>query len=697
MSNTNLLENRVASAFYGRFPQLRDAQEAAIEPLLSGHNAVLTSGTGSGKTEAVMAPLVSKYWRHAVKNDILFLLYIAPTKALVNDIEKRLQPPLSTIGIRVGIRHGDRDDLISGSVPHVLITTPESLDVLLFRGEPALMSIRAVVIDEVHLLYNTQRGLQLSILLRRLHQIIPDGFQWVALSATIGDLAYVQDFLVGRHEEAILLEFSTTRKIDAQIRHIRRMGDLLSLVRSMTQGRKTKLLIFANSRRECEKIAGILQEDGVLRHCVFAHYSSLSPDVRVNTEQKFSSMDTAICVATSTLELGIDIGDIDAVLLWGCPGGADSFLQRIGRGNRRSIKTNVVCLIPDDSTSVIIDALRFAALIDAASKGDLSIKEPYDLFGAIAQQCLSIVASNGGQFMRIADLCKLFEHKSYFSRGILEQILAELASNGFLQRHGYKNRYGGDEDLYQLVDMRLIYGNFGIGSQTVDLFHRSKHLGEVPAINLIRVRNGVSVRFAGKCWSVAKISREGIHLEPLRSAFDVIDFTYGGSGISSDPHIADRIWQLIHSDHMNMDLFTRNLRCRILSFVEQIRRVCPMEKIFYVRSPEGICYYTFAGYIVNRAIGLFTRKPEFKANDISLLVPSPIDWVSIPSRTLDYEEIFHLLFEASSNQSLYQKQLPLDLQVHEYLQEWLKDKAISDILCRLSNAETVPMKDFDDL
>jgi ATP-dependent Lhr-like helicase len=200
------------------------------------------------------------------------------------------------------------------------------------------------------------------------------------------------------------------------------------------------------------------------------HYGILSsptilrcrPKFVVDTELKFSSMRTAICAATSTLELGIDIGDIDAVLLWGVPGGVDSFLQRIGRGNRRSNKTNVVCLVPDDSSAVTIDALRFAALLDAAIKGELPVREPYDLFGAVGQQCLSVIASNSGRFTRIADLCDLVEHKPYLSRDIVEAILADFAFSGFLQRHGYKNQYRADEELHRLVDMKLIYGNFGI-------------------------------------------------------------------------------------------------------------------------------------------------------------------------------------------------------------------------------------------
>jgi ATP-dependent Lhr-like helicase len=685
---SNQLDQRVYSAFYGRFPKLRDAQEATIEPLLSGRNVILTAGTGSGKTEAVMAPLVSKYWRQAVSSNALFLLYIAPTKALVNDLEKRLHPPLASIGLRIAVRHGDKDDLAGGALAHVLITTPESLDVLLFRGEPALRSIKAVVIDEVHLVYNTQRGLQLSILLRRLRQILASRLQWVALSATIGNLSHIRDFLVGSDEGADLLAFSSQREIDAQIRHVRSMADFLSVVRRMTDRRSTKLLVFANSRRECEHLTSALKQNESLRNFVFTHYSSLSPEVRVDTEHKFSSMDTAICVATSTLELGIDIGDIDAVLLWGAPANVDSFLQRIGRGNRRSNKTNVLCFVPDDSSSVIIDALRFAALIDAASKGELPEREPYDLFGAVGQQCLSIIASNSGQFTKISDLCELLNHKPYLSRDTVETILAELSAKGFLQRHGYKNRYGADEELYRLVDMRLIYGNFAVGSQMVNVFHGAKCLGEIPAINLLRVRGDTCVRFAGKCWRVNKVSRDGIHLQPSRPDAETIDFSYGGNSASIDPHNINHIWQMIHSDELSLNLFTTELQQQIGIFRDRFRRMCSQNQMPYLRSSEGICYFTFAGYLVNRAVGLYERKHDFRADDLSLFVPSPIDWASIGIHPSDYESFFHLLFEDSVEQSIYQKQLPPDLQEQEYLQDWIKDTIITRILARLVEAGT---------
>lgn len=692
MSATDLLDGRIATAFYGWFHALHAAQEAAIEPLVSGCNVVLSAGTGSGKTEAVVAPLMSRYWRHAAQTNALVLLYIALTKALVNDLEKRLYPPLYSLGLRVGIRHGDRDDLTTGLAPQVLITTPESFDVLLFRKEPALQTIRAVVMDEIHLLYNTQRGLQLSILLQRLRERLGTKMQWAALSATIGRLSDVRDFLVGRDEDAVFLEYPAHRQIDAQVRHVPSEADFLALILRLTEGRATKLLVFANSRRECERLAGVLHANERLRHAIFAHYSSLSHEVRVDTEQKFAASNTAICIATSTLELGIDIGDIDAVLLWGVPGGVESFLQRIGRGNRRASKTNVICLVPDTTPSVVGDAMRFASLVEAARRGELPVRSPYELFGAVAQQCLSVIASDGGRFTRVADLCQLVSHKPYLDREVVDAVLAQLASNGYLQHHGFKNQYGAEEALHQLVDYQMIYGNFGTGSQTIDVFHGSKCLGEVPAMNLLRIHSGTTIRFAGKCWRVQKTSRNGILLQPTNSRRGALDFTYASSRFYTGAFVSDGLWQILHATEFPEDLFAASVRKRVVASREQLRRCCTRDQIPYVRSMDGIRYFTFAGYLVNKAVGLISNKPDFVADDISLLVSSPIDWSAIPSDPAAFEGVFHLLFEPSSEQSIYQQQLPPSLQLLEYVQDWLRDETVPQILSRLVHSAPVKVE-----
>jgi ATP-dependent Lhr-like helicase len=520
-----------------------------------------------------------------------------------------------------------------------------------------------------------------------LQQLLVNRLQWAALSATIGDSSNVRDFLMGNQEDCIFLNYPTERPIDAQIRQITSEHTLLDMIQRLTQAGPAKLLIFANSRGECERLAGMLQQSESLKQNIFAHYSSLSSEVRLDIERKFADTNTAICIATSTLELGIDIGDIDAVILWGVPGNIESFLQRVGRGNRRSNKTNVIGLISDDCSNPLLETLRFMSMVDLARHGTLPIRQPYDLFGAISQQMLSVIASEGGGFTRVADLYELVNHKNYINREILENILAELASKNFLQHHGFKNRYGEEEALYRLVDMKLIYGNFGVGSQNVDIYHGSKRLGEIPAVNLMRMSSGIEVRFAGKCWRVQKFSREGIHLRPCKITTGAINFSYGGKGIQPDTAASDSVWNLIHSTDLRTELLTKELRQQITGFIEKVKEHCCYEEIPYIRSDSGIRYFTFAGYLINKAIGLASEKIGFKADDISITVSSPIEWSEIPQNPGEYEKNFPFIFEESSDQSIYQQSLPLDLQQKEYLQEWLKDKTIPKVLARLVNGK----------
>jgi len=694
MNTLDLLDKRIASAFYGNFPTLRPAQEAAIEPLILGKNLVLSSGTGSGKTEAVMAPLISRYWRQAIGSDALTILYIAPTKALVNDLETRLSLVLQKIRFRVGIRHGDRDDLKSALKPHILITTPESLDVLLFRKDSALANIQAVVIDEVHLLYNTQRGLQLSVLIQRLKQKIEHPLQWIALSATVGKLSDIRDFCFGT-QEAEFLEFPAYRTIESHIRHINNEAEFIKCIKQLTQGYPaTKLLVFCNARRECERLANILQQGKSLGIEVITHYSSLSAEVRLENEQRFSkSKSHTICFSTSTLELGIDIGDINAVILWGLPNGVESFLQRIGRSNRRENQTNVICLVTGKTSNYIEETLNFLALIDTAQKGQLPQRSPYELYGAVSQQCLSIIASNQGCFTRISDLHSLLKNQRYLDRPKLEAILDKLSESKYLQKHGFKNRYGADENLYKLKDSRLIYGNFSVGSRQIEVHHGSRSLGEVPVDNILRIRPGIFVRFAGQVWKVIKVSIQAISVEPSQSTSNAIDFSYSGRGLGSDSFLCSQLWSLIHEEGIQVNLLSPSLRQKVQKWLNKTRQTFHFNTIPYTQSSEGIRYYTFGGYLVNKAIGIFTQKSNFKASPISLLTNSRINWNSIPVNPQDYEAVFNLLFE-SSEQSIYQHLLPEEFQIHEFMQAWLKDATVYDILSRLSKSTAIQVSSF---
>jgi len=269
----------------------------------------------------------------------------------------------------------------------------------------------------------------------------------------------------------------------------------------------------------------------------------------------------------------------------------------------------------------------------------------------------------------------------------MDRILAELAQADYLVAHGFKNQYGSGENLHRLVDLRLIYGNFGMGSQVVSVLHASKHLGDVPAINLLRVRSGDLVRFAGKCWRVKRVSREQISVLPVpRVHAGATDFMYPGGAVGWDPFLTDRLWQFLHSSAPLTGVLHRDLHDRVTGYVARVARDWPEGTVPYLREADGVRYWTFAGYLVNKAIGLVSRKPSFEAGDLCLKLPSPIDWGSIPTEPVDYESVFPLLFEVSSEQSVCQSLLPLDLQQVEFLQDWLRDETIPAVLTRLQRS-----------
>lgn len=689
MTPLDLLDRRVATAFYGRFNTVRQSQQEVIEPLINGRNIVLTSGTGSGKTEAVIAPIISRYYHEAIVNNDLFLIYISPTKALVNDLLKRLQPPLMLLGLQIGIRHGDRDDLKTQKLLNILITTPESLDVILCRKDTCLNKVKAIILDEVHILYNTQRGLQLSMLIKRLQSVVGYKLQWAALSATVGKVSFVRDFLMGHEDEADFFCYSSERSIDCQIRHIRHLSELRHLIERLMSDRDRKLLLFADSRKECERLASSLSSSAALAPYLLVHYSSLSQQVRVETEEKFAALNSAICVATSTLELGIDIGDIDAVIIWGCPDGVESFMQRIGRGNRRSNKVNVICLVPDNSNAVFLELIKFCVLIDSSTKGIMPRKEPYEFYGAVAQQCLSILASEEGSFVKSSLLYELTEHLPHVGKLEIDALLNELEQNEYIKKHGYKYKYAAYEKLFQLIDLRMIYGNFSLGTKSVQLNHESKNLGEVPEINLLKLNKGSIVRFHGKYWRVKKLSPGAIHLEPTENKKNPVDFTYPGNSRTTDPYILDEAWKILNSDIEFDSLFEAKVGNYFNTLRTTARGSFKEASIPCFRSINSTRYYTFGGLLVNRAIALIQDNYDFEADDISVTVNSPIHWSQLSDDPNEYERIFPRLFDKAISQSLFQMLLPLNMQLHEYLQYWLKDEATRNILKRLKHSSPV--------
>jgi ATP-dependent Lhr-like helicase len=684
------LSPTVARAFYGPHGWLRDAQERAVAPILSGHDVLVRAGTGSGKTEAAVAPLVQRLLGE--QGGQPRLLYLSPTKALANDLHRRLRPPLEVLHLEVGIRHGERDDLRSARQPDVLVTTPESLDVLLCRSDAWLPAVHAVVLDELHLLYNTQRGFQTAILLRRLEQALQRELQAVGLSATIGDPCQVWSFFRPGRAVTVVDELAA-RRIDGVVKVEMTVGRLGRLLDGLAPKGPDKVLIFVNARRICDNLAAGLRDSGSFRGRVFAHHGSLSKRVRLAVERAFQEPRPAICIATSTLELGIDIGDIDLVVLWGQPSGWQSFLQRIGRGNRRRGHSNVLCVVPDDAPA-FLGALCFETLLAQVRDRRLGTAAPYELYGAAAQQVLSAVASRDGRYVRVRDLCELFAPWPQLDRGSVERVLAALADRGFLRKHPAQERYGPAEQLYRLRDWRILWTNFPLGSEEIRVVSQEGELGTIPATNLLRLRPGGVLRFAGRNWEVRHVEPDHVRVAPTRAPADT-DIVFGGSPAPIDPLTIEEMLRVAR-DATEFQIGPQRELDRFRRLLTRLRPHLRDGALPYARTRSGYVYLTFGGRLLNRVLARWSGHDVKATSELALWTARAIDLGPLPDQPRQLAETAADVLDVPADLTAYQQLLPTDLLRRELLESWLKDQSYRRSLQRLRAAPLVevPVQDI---
>jgi ATP-dependent helicase Lhr and Lhr-like helicase len=366
-------------ALLARFGRLTEIQAGALAPLLAGRNCVLAAPTASGKTEAALAPMLERdlQQRHKensrrtvkqIKTARVRVLYVVPTRALSRDMARRLDGPLKKLAISMAVKTGDEPALNWSRPPEFLITTPESLDSLLANRPRVLNNVRAVVLDELHLYDNTPRGDQLRILLNRLRRIrsyacsrgnaTTDEVQFCALSATMHDAASI----AARYfTNPMLSHAEGGRALDADLLPLIGPVALRELFATLRERGCKKVLAFCQRRAECEEWAYLLRGSAPFGDEVLVHHASLSARTRHAVEEKFARTGAALCFATQTLELGIDIGDVDLILLIGPPDNLSSFLQRLGRGNRRTTRTSVVCFYRTQTEQALFQVFIRAA------------------------------------------------------------------------------------------------------------------------------------------------------------------------------------------------------------------------------------------------------------------------------------------------------------------------------------------------
>lgn len=413
------------------FPKLTDVQIQTIPIILSKKNSLIISPTASGKTEAVMAPICErmvKEFNGEFNSKKLLLIYIVPTKALVNDIYKRLENKLSRLNITSATKTGDANNFKLNEPQNVLFTTPESCDSLLSRHPEILKEIKFIVMDELHFLDNNYRGDQLRILLKRIAKVANNlnELNYYAMSATINESKEMCERYFKNSE--IVISKGSRKIIFATINAGLSFRELEKIKNIFIKEKINRAIFFCNSRKITIKITAQLKEIFGKDNRIFEHHSSISSELRKTIEKEMAREDNvlSLCVATASLEIGIDIGTIQAIVLIEPPLTVSSLLQRIGRGNRRTNKT--ICFgVFEDSE----DKLIFTEMIDKARKGIIEdIKYQSDM-SVVVQQILSLTMQkrneNNGKLTRkeIHEFLDILVDDPEYIDLIIEKIISD--------------------------------------------------------------------------------------------------------------------------------------------------------------------------------------------------------------------------------------------------------------------------------
>ncbi|TMJ56088.1 MAG: DEAD/DEAH box helicase, partial [Alphaproteobacteria bacterium] len=443
MTLASLFHPAVAAWFERSFTAPTPAQTEAWPAIQAGRHVLIAAPTGSGKTLAAFLAAIDALVKEGLEGrleDRTQIVYVSPLKALSNDIKKNLEIPLAGIraelearglpdvAIRTLVRTGDTPQsertAMLRAPPHILVTTPESLYILVGSqsGRAMLASTRSVIVDEIHAVAPNKRGSHLALTLERLDALCGGKLQRVGLSATQKPIELVANFLVGARS----LHNPPPQAPTPTLPRLRGRGCIAQLI----EAHRTTL-IFVNTRRMAERATRALSER-VGEDNIAAHHGSLAKERRLDAEQRLKSGKLKALVATASLELGIDIGEVDLVCQLGSPRAIATFLQRVGRSGHAVAGTPKGRLFPLSRDELV----ECAALLDSVRRGELDrLSVPENALDVVAQQ---IVAETAAQEWSEDALFYLFRRAWPFRTLPREDFLAlvRMLAEGFSTRRG---------------------------------------------------------------------------------------------------------------------------------------------------------------------------------------------------------------------------------------------------------------------
>jgi ATP-dependent helicase Lhr and Lhr-like helicase len=498
---------------------LRPLQESAVSPILEGEDCLLLAATAGGKTEAATLPLMSRMaaerWRG------LSTIYLCPTKALLNNLHARLDSYFGLIGRRAELWHGDITTAGRARVlrdpPDLLLTTPESLEAILISTRVAhrtfFAGLRAVVVDEAHAFAGDDRGWHMLAVLERIGRVAAAHPQRIGLSATLGNPDEILVWLTAgldRPRRVVNPAAEAAAPPDVQVDYVATLQNAATVIAALHRGEKR--LVFCDSRSQTEELASALRARQVR---TYVSHGSLGKEERSRAEQAFAEETDCVIVATATLELGIDVGDLDRVIQINAPATVASFLQRMGRTGRRA-GTNRNCLFLAISEESLLQAVGLVALW---SRGYVEpVVPPREPLHVLAQQVLALCLQEGRLGRGLwREWLSGFAVAAGLEDHTVGAVIDHLVAAGMVDDDGGMLAIGrsaeqayGRRHFVELVSMiagdplvRVLYGRQEIGAVHHSSFVTQR--GQVPVVSL-----------AGRSWRLRHLDwrRRVAQVEP---------------------------------------------------------------------------------------------------------------------------------------------------------------------------------------
>jgi len=491
--------------FFGKFKDFSLPQLHGVMEIHSRKNVLISAPTGSGKTLTAFLSIINELVDSAEKQVLenkVYCVYVSPLKALNYDIAVNLLTPLKEIeeiagkdlGIRVGVRTGDTTSYEKQKMlknpPHILITTPESLSIMLNspKFKQSLGDVQWLIVDEIHSLAENKRGVHFSLTMEILQRISP-GMTRVGLSATIAPLEEIANYLVGVERDCGIVDVRFLKEMDLKVLspvrslvetdYMLKHSKMYSLMDELIQDHKTTL-IFTNTRSATERVVHTLKDAFPKNYNdenIAAHHGSLSKEARFKTESGLRDGKLKVVVSSTSLELGIDIGYVDLVICLGSPKSVARFLQRSGRAGHQlhsTVKARVIVMDRDDLVECSL------LLKSALEKKIDRVHIPRNALDVLAQQIYGI-AING--VININELFHLVK-KSYCYQDLLWEDFFEVIK--YLSGH------------YASLEERYVFARIWYDPETGDIGKRGKmariiymtNIGTIPEESYITVKVG---------------------------------------------------------------------------------------------------------------------------------------------------------------------------------------------------------------